>query len=48
LVDSIHISTSLVRLPGTKAIDHAAGTAIRMPSMVEPTAMMIEFVSAKG
>jgi len=34
---------SLVRLEGTNAMDHAAGTAMIIPKSVEPPAMMIEF-----
>ena len=36
---------SLVRLVGAKAIDHAAGTAIRAAITVEPPAMMMEFMA---
>ena len=42
LVDSIHISRSLVRRPGTKAIDQAAGMAITSASSVEPTEITTE------
>ena len=35
-VDSIHISRSLVRLPGENAMAQAAGTAKTSPTRVEP------------
>ena len=37
----------LVFLVGEKAMAHAAGTAMRRPSTVEPTAMMIELVKKR-
>ena len=48
LVDSIHISRSLVLWPGTKAIDQAAGMAMSSPSSVEPTEMTTEFQKNRG
>ena len=42
LVESIHISRSLVRLVGEKAIAQAAGTEISRPTRLAPTDSRIE------
>ena len=41
LVDNIHNKISLVLFVGTNAIDHAAGTAIKMPNKVDPPATIM-------
>ena len=41
-VDNIHISTFLVCLDGTNAIDQAAGMATKRPRNVDPSEMITE------
>ena len=47
LVDSIHISRSLVRLVGANAIAQAAGTAMIRPTTLAPTDSTIELKACK-
>jgi hypothetical protein len=43
LVDSIHNKIPLVLFVGTKAMDQEAGIAIKIPKIVDPPAIIIEF-----
>ncbi len=47
LVESIHISRSLVRLPGAKAMAQAAGMAKSSETSVEPSDRMTEFMAKR-